>query len=60
MPVYFSTDTGPTTVFLTHVDYQIEVVESISKLGLGVDIICGSVAGPATLLPPEHEEAANF
>ncbi len=60
VPVYFSTDTGPTTVFLTHVDYQIEVVESISKLGLGVDIICGSVAGPATLLPPEHEEAANF
>ncbi|MDP6792487.1 MAG: hypothetical protein QF660_00365 [Anaerolineales bacterium] len=60
VPVYFSTDTGPTTVFLTHADYQIEVAESISKLGLGVDIICGSVAGPATLLPPEHEEAVDF
>ena len=60
VPVYFSTDTGPTTVFLTHADYQNEVTNSISRLGLGVEIIPGSVAGPATLLPPEHEEAVGL
>ncbi len=60
VPVYFSTDTGPTTVFLTHEDYQLEVMESISALGLGVEIISGSLAGPATLLPPDHEEAAGI
>ncbi len=60
VPVYFSTDTGPTTVFLTHADYQHEVMQSISALGLGVEIIPGHVAGPATLLPPEHEEAAGL
>ncbi len=60
VPVYFSTDTGPTTVFLTHADYQHEVMQSISALRLGVEIIPGHVAGPATLLPPEHEEAVGL
>ncbi len=60
VPVFFSTDTGPTTVFLTHVDYQHEVMDSISTLGMGVEIFSGRVAGPATLLPPKHEEAVGL
>ena len=51
IPVYFSTDTGPSTVFLTHSDYQDEVMHNISLLNLGLDIIPGQIAGPAKLLP---------
>ena len=51
VPVYFSTDTGPSTVFLTHSDYQDEVMHNISLLDLELDIIPGQIAGPAKLLP---------
>ena len=51
VPVYFSTDTGPSTVFLTHSDYQDEVIHNISLLELELDIIPGQIAGPAKLLP---------
>ena len=54
IPVYFSTDTGPSIVFLTHSDYQDEVMHNISLLDLGLDIIPGQIAGPATLLPSSY------
>ena len=54
IPVYFSTDTGPSIVFLTHSDYQDEVMNNISLLGLELDIIPGQIAGPATLLPSSN------
>lgn len=44
-PVYCSTDTGPTAVFLTHRDYEDRVVERIAQLGL--EVIRGRIAGPA-------------
>ena len=50
VPVYFSSDTGPSTVFLTHSDYQDEVMHNISLLDLELDIIPGQIAGPAKLL----------
>jgi diphosphomevalonate decarboxylase len=52
-PVYFSTDTGPTTVLITHRDFEEQVVAGIEGLGLELEIIRGKVAGPAELLEPE-------
>lgn len=50
VPVYFSTDTGPTIVMLTHRDHAERVVAQIMGLGMGFEAITGRVAGPATLV----------
>ena len=50
VPVYFSTDTGPTTVFLTHRDHADAVVGAIDSLRMGFRVIRGGVAGPAELV----------
>lgn len=49
IPVYFSTDTGPTTVLLTDVDYAPAVMAKIYSLNMGFEAIQGRLAGPATL-----------
>ena len=58
VPVYFSTDTGPTTVLMTNADSQNEVMENITSLEIGVDIISGGIGGPATLI--QSDDAKNF
>lgn len=50
VPVYFSTDTGPTTVFITSKKYESEVVSCIQKLNMGFEIVTGKIAGPSQLL----------
>lgn len=50
VPVYCSTDTGPTAVFITHRDYEDAVVAAIEGLGLNLETIRGRVAGPARLV----------
>lgn len=50
IPVYCSTDTGPTCVFLTHQDHVGAVVDAIKQRDLGVEIIEGQIAGPAHLV----------
>lgn len=50
VPVYCSTDTGPTAVFITHCDYEDPVVAAIEGLGLDLETIRGRVAGPARLV----------
>lgn len=50
IPVYCSTDTGPTAVFITHRDHEDAVVRAIGELGLGLEAIRGRVAGPARLM----------
>ena len=60
VPVFFSTDTGPTTVLLTHADHQHDVIESISTLGMGLEVLSGRVGGPATLLPPKQAAAVGI
>jgi len=50
-PVYFSTDTGPTTVLITHQDHAADVIAAVKALDLGLEIIAGRIAGPAQLLP---------
>ncbi|MFQ5406946.1 MAG: diphosphomevalonate/mevalonate 3,5-bisphosphate decarboxylase family protein [Anaerolineales bacterium] len=57
VPVYFSTDTGPTTVFLTHSDHVEDVVAGIETLSLGVEIVRGGIGGPAELV--SVDEARN-
>lgn len=52
-PAYFSTDTGPTTVLITHCDFEEQVSAGIEGLGLGLEIIRGKLAGPAELVPLE-------
>ena len=51
IPVYSSTDTGPTTVFMTHKDYEKDVLNGITELGL--DAIPGRIAGPVVAISPE-------
>jgi diphosphomevalonate decarboxylase len=50
VPVYCSTDTGPTAVFITGREYENAVVSAIHSLGLGLEVIRGRVAGPAHLV----------
>ncbi|MEN6479814.1 MAG: GHMP kinase [Anaerolineales bacterium] len=53
VPVYFSTDTGPTTVFLTHRDTAATVAREIGALA-DYEVVSGRVAGPARLLPVDE------
>ncbi len=46
VPVYYSVDTGPTTVLITQEKYSREVVNHIKSLGF-TDIVTGKIAGPA-------------
>ena len=46
VPVYFSTDTGPTTVLLTHRDHEGTVAGAVEALGLGLEAVRGRIAGP--------------
>ncbi|HWQ15775.1 MAG TPA: GHMP kinase [Roseiflexaceae bacterium] len=50
VPVYCSTDTGPTAVFITGREHEDAVVAAIHGLGLGLEAIRGRVAGPAHLV----------
>lgn len=50
IPVYCSTDTGPTAVFMLAKRDEDRVVAAIEALLPGYDIIRGQVAGPAELL----------
>lgn len=51
IPVYFSTDTGPTTVLLTHRAHADAVAQAVVDLGMGLEVVRGGVAGPAQLVP---------
>lgn len=53
VPVYASTDTGPTVVFLTHREHENAVVAAIEALGLGLEVVRGHIAGPAALVDPD-------
>ncbi len=55
VPVYYSIDTGPTPIFITHKDYEDRVVKGIEALG-GFEVIRGKIAGPAELLPLEQKK----
>ena len=50
IPVYFSTDTGPTTVFLTHKDTQEALVSAIRELDMDLEVIRGRIGGPVELI----------
>ncbi len=53
-PVYCSTDTGPTAVFLTHKDHEASLVAAIHDLKMGFEVIQGRAAGPAELVDLER------
>ncbi|GAB4443444.1 MAG: GHMP kinase [Chloroflexi bacterium OHK40] len=55
VPVYASTDTGPTVVLITHREYEAAVAAAVDTLGL--EYVRGRVAGPATLIDPDHARA---
>jgi phosphomevalonate decarboxylase len=57
IPVYCSTDTGPTCVFLTHQSHTAAVIDAIKQQNLGLDVIEGRIAGPAHLV--DLDEAAR-
>ncbi len=50
VPVYASTDTGPTVVFITHRDHAAAVVAGVEALKLGLEAVAGPIGGPATLI----------
>jgi len=56
IPVYFSTDTGPTTVLMTCHQNRQTVAERVRSLGLGLEAIEGAVAGPAETVPLSQAE----
>ncbi len=50
VPVYFSTDTGPTMVMITHRSHAADVVAAIDGLKMGFETVLGGIAGPAELV----------
>lgn len=50
VPVYFSTDTGPTMVMITHRSHATDVVAAIDELKMGFETVQGGIAGPAELV----------
>lgn len=54
IPVYFSTDTGPTVVFLTHQQYAEQVTAAIHDLDMGFEVVQGKLGGPAVLIDPDE------
>lgn len=50
IPVYASTDTGPTVVLLTHQHHTDHVVAAVEQLGLGLETVRGQIGGPAELI----------
>jgi len=50
VPVYASTDTGPTVVFITHRDHAPAVAARVESLGLGLEAVVGPIGGPAALV----------
>ena len=57
IPVYFSTDTGPTTMFLTHKAYQESVVAALHSLDMDLEVIRGRIAGPVELVGVDQATA---
>jgi diphosphomevalonate decarboxylase len=54
VPVYASTDTGPTVVLITHRDHAATVSAAVAELGLGLESVSGRIGGPATLIDPDE------
>ncbi|MCS6883558.1 MAG: GHMP kinase [Oscillochloridaceae bacterium] len=52
VPVYASTDTGPTVVLITHRDHEAAVAAAVGDLGL--ESVRGRIAGPAELIDVEE------
>jgi len=50
IPVYCSTDTGPTAVFMLAKAHEEAVVAAIHAILPNHDVIRGQIAGPATLV----------
>jgi diphosphomevalonate decarboxylase len=57
VPVYASTDTGPTVVLITHRDHAATVSAAVSALELGLESVSGRIGGPATLIDPDEARA---
>lgn len=61
VPVYFSTDTGPTTVLITHRQYEEQVVQAVQAASSVFEVVRGRIAGPAALVDVDqarHELSA--
>ena len=57
VPVYASTDTGPTAVLITHRDHEEGVGAAGGALGLGLEAGRGRIGGPAALIDPDEARA---
>ncbi|RRR69989.1 MAG: GHMP kinase [Candidatus Viridilinea halotolerans] len=57
IPVYASTDTGPTVVLITHRDHAAAVSQAVADLALGLESVSGRIAGPALLIDPEEAKS---
>ncbi len=50
IPVYFSTDTGPTMVFITHKNYVDQVAAKIRSVNPALEVVPGQVGGPSAVM----------
>ncbi len=50
VPVYFSTDTGPTMVFITHKDHVDTVAARIQQVNSELEVVKGTVGGPSAVI----------
>ena len=57
IPVYASTDTGPTVVLITHRDHVAAVTAAITELAPTLEHVSGHIGGPATLIDPDQARA---
>jgi diphosphomevalonate decarboxylase len=58
IPVYFSTDTGPTTIFITHKEHVEAVMARLRGLDIELEPVVGEIAGPVQSLEIEEAKIA--
>lgn len=56
VPVYFSTDTGPTVVLITHKDYADAVVSAVKSIDASYEVLVGGLAGPSELVSMDEAD----
>ncbi len=57
VPVYFSTDTGPTVVLITHKDYEDDVVSAILHKDNSFEVVRGKIAGEVEIVDSYEADA---
>ena len=57
IPVYFSIDTGPSTVLITKNKYAEKIIQQLKKINPDFNIFIGKIAGPSRIIKENSKDA---